>query len=311
MPVIPPTPESPVQEVVNIRNSGSYTIPEEARKAHRLLIDVEVISVTRNQYSNLMYIPNQGEYGNVTFFSGASLVRDMKLKFPAQRLIDWVNLEASIADMVGRAGFVIILTLRSMAIALGLVPFEGDRQSPNTWGYPITHIKFKTYPDTQIRVTCQWYPFVPFSETEPPTSDLDDPANGEDEYPYPRRNPREDPWNGNADSSGIDESRDPRDFDEANEPAPPPPLGDDCTRDYFIQAFVTTENPDGSSSISRCDAVLRGEILSVTTKITSDGGRRIAYVLRRNCSGTTEEVNLVNAPVEPPFSLTVESVTPV
>lgn len=311
MAILPVIRENPVQEVVEIRNRGSYTIPEEARKAHRLLVDVEVISVTRNQYTNLNYNLPQGEYGNVTYWSGASINRTEKIKYPSMRLIDWVNVEASAAFNAGLAADVPNRSVGALGLALGFPAIRGDRRAPIVWGYLTSHLKFVLYPHTQIRLTCQWYPWPDIEEFEEPDPDLDDPASGEDEYPAPRRNPPDDPWNGNAPSSGIDESRDPRDFDEANEPPPPPPLGEDCTRDYFIQAFITTANPDGSTSTSRCDAVLRGKILSISTKVSPDGGRRIAFVTRQSCEGVVEEVNLVNAPVEPPFSLTVESVTAV
>lgn len=221
MGVIPATPEIPQQEVVELRNRGSYTIPSVARKAHRLLVDIEVVSVTRNQYQNFQYNLPQGDYCNVTFWSGASIVRTEKVKYPSQRLIDWVNVEASLANIIGLTGSIIVLTIGALAVALGLAPVEGDRKSPNTWGYPISHLKFVCPPDTQIRITCQWYPFNDDAEVEEGTSDLDDPAEGEDEYPSPRRNPRDDPWDGNAASSGADPLRDPRDFDDANEPPPP------------------------------------------------------------------------------------------
>ncbi len=216
MPVVPGTPETPVQEVVNIRNKGAYTIPEAARRSHRLLVDVEVISVTRNQYTNLMYNLPQGEFGNVTYWSGASIARTEKIKYPSQRLLDWVNVEAGLANIVGGTGYVILFTLRQMAIALGLVPVEGNRSPPNTWGYPISHLKFVLYPDTQIRITCQWYPFVNYPEVEETEPDLDDPASGEDEYPSPRQNPIGDPWNGNEYPTDPDSDRDSRDYSPEN-----------------------------------------------------------------------------------------------
>lgn len=308
---LPAIPESYLQVSAEIRNKGSFTIPIEARKAHRLIVDVEVVSVTRNQYLNFMYNLPQGDYCNVTHWAGSAISRTDKVKYPYQRLIDWVNIEGGgILNAVG-VGVVIIDTLISLGVALGLQVEETDGRAQPVWGYPTTHLKFVCPPQTQIRVTCTWYPF----ETVEGENDIDpqteEPTGGGDEYGSPVENPPDDPWDGNNPASAPDPNRDPRDYDDANDPPPPPPLGPDCTRDYFIQAFITTENPDGSSGISRCDAVLRGEILSVSTKITPDGGRRIAYVLRKNCSGTTEEVNLVNAPVDPPFSLTVESVTPV
>jgi hypothetical protein len=224
MAILPVLREVPVQEVVEIRNTGSYTIPEAARKAHRLLIDVEIVSVTRTQYLNLQYNLPQGDYCNVTYWCGASIIRTEKVKYASTRLIDWVNIEGSIAQQLGILGRVIVVTIGSLGLALGAPPIEGDRRAYSTWGFNVSHLKFVCPPGTQIRVTCQWYPFRDLDNIEEPDADLDDPANGEDEYPSPRRNPSDDPWDGNAVSSGPDPLRDPRDSDEANEP--PPPGGD-------------------------------------------------------------------------------------
>ena len=302
--------EIPVQESVQIRNRGSYTLPDAARKAHRLNLTVEIISVTRNQYNNLNYNPMQGDYCNVTYFVGDAVKETRKVKYPNEVLIEWLNFETSIINAISSSVLVTATNMRTIALAQGILLGENPFTRTFTWAYPVTHVKFVCPPDTQIKVTCTWWPFeypdFEFAESEPNTAT---PPGGGDEYRNPRRNPMDEPWDGNADSSGIDESRDPRDFDEANEPPPPPPLGEDCTRDYFIQAYVQYSNSDGTTSTARCDAVLRGKILSVSTKVSDDGGRRIAFVTRESCEGVVEEVNLVNAPLEPPFSLTVESVT--
>jgi len=224
MAILPVIRETPVQEVVEIRNRGSYTIPEQARKAHRLLVDIEVISVTRNQYQNFNYNLPQGDYCNVTFWSGASINRTEKVKYPSQRLIDWVNIEASNAFNAGLAAEVVNRTVGALGLALGFPAIRGDRRPPNVWGFMTSHLKFVCPPDTQIRVTCQWYPFPNIEDFEEPDADLDDPAKDEPEYPKPRENPRSDPWKDNDPASPPDQARDPRDFDPANVPPEPPPI---------------------------------------------------------------------------------------
>lgn len=259
MPVVSPIPETPEQEVVEFRNTASYTIPEAARKAHRLLLDLEIISVTRTQYVNLQYNLPQGEYANVTFWNGASISRTEKIKYPSQRLIDWVNVEAGISNIVGGTGYVILQTLEQMAIALGLVPVEGDRSSPNTWGYPVSHLKIVAYPDTQFRLTCQWYPFVDYPNVEETNPDLDDPAQGENEYPSPRRNPPDDPWKDNDPASPPDPQRDARDYSSDNDPPPPvdPEAGNINTWKIHVSSQYFTGDAyfvcRGTPSISRGD----------------------------------------------------------
>jgi hypothetical protein len=308
MPVVPSTPEIPEQEVVEIRNQGSYTIPQAARKAHRLLLDVEVISVTRNQYLNLQYNLPQGEYGNVTYWNGASISRTEKIKYPSQRLIDWVNIEAGIANIVGGTGYVILQTLREMAIALGLIPVEGDRSAPNTWGYPVSHLKFVCYPDTQIRITCQWYPFVDYPEVEETDPDLDDPASGEDEYPSPRRNPRDDPWKDNNPPTGPDPNRDERDYGDDNDPPPPPSPGPDCTKTYYISWSVTATNEQGGTATTEGVTGLQGEITGFDTYFNPAFNSWAYRAIRKSCAGEIEYVNMFGTTGAQSISGSVSSV---
>lgn len=221
MPELPVVRETPEQISFEIRNRGGVTIPEEARKAHRLLVDIEILSVTRTQYLNLQYNLPQGDYCNVTYWAGASISQTRKVKYVSERLIDWVNIEAGMAYHASLIGQTIIQTIVNLATALGYGSVELPRRPPNVWGYPISHLKFVAPPDTQFRVTIQWYPFVDVEGVSEPDPDLDDPASGEDEYPSPRNNPRNDPWRDNNEASPLDPERDERDYDSANIPPVP------------------------------------------------------------------------------------------
>lgn len=221
MVILPVIRETPLQVSYQIRNRGSFTIPEAARKAHRLLIDLEVVSVTRNQYQNLMYNLPQGDYCNVTYWAGASIMKTRKVKYASERLIDWVNVEAGLAFNVGLATASVLFTLDNLAVALNLIPVQLDRRPPVVWGYPISHLKVVCPPETQIKLTCQWYPFPELGDFSSPDPDLDDPAEGEDEYPSPVRNPMSDPWEGNSPASVPQQERDTRDYDEAMFPNVP------------------------------------------------------------------------------------------
>lgn len=219
MATLPVVRETPVQESVEIRNRGAYTIPEEARKAHRVLVDVEVISVTRTQYKNFMYNSPQGDYANVTLFNGASIKDTIKVKYPSQRLIDFVNIEGGICQMTALSCLAVSETVANLATAMGIVPVLGDNREINVWGLLISHLKIVCPEDTQVRITCQWYPFVHIPGVGDVNPDLDDPADGEPEYNEPRRNPVSDPWIGNPDGTARDPGRDPRDYD-SNAPDP-------------------------------------------------------------------------------------------
>lgn len=215
--------ETPVQETVEIRNKGSYTIPLAARRAHRCLIDVEIISVTRPQYYNFLYNLPQGDYANFTLWSGASIRETVKIKYPAQRILDWVNIEAGMQHSAALVAAGVGRSLNNLAVQLGFIPFPLPNSPDPSWGLLISHVKVVCPEDTQLRITCQWYPFIAREDVATPDPDLDDPAEGEDEYPEPKKNPVGDPWQGNPDPSGPDPNRDPRDSSPDNVPPPPPP----------------------------------------------------------------------------------------
>lgn len=209
---LPASPESFLQVSYQIRNKGSFTIPDEARKSHRLILDIEVVSVTRTQYQNFLYNMPQGDYCNVTFWSGSAISRTEKIKYPSQRLIDWINIEASLCLNAAGVGVTIIETIKSLGAALELTVTETDGQSQAVWGYPITHVKVVCPEDTQILLTCTWYPF----ETTPLVNDIEpqieEPSDSEDEYKSPSRNPSSNPWAENAPASLPQPDRDIRDY---------------------------------------------------------------------------------------------------
>lgn len=292
MAVLPVIRESPVQEVVQIRNKGSYTIPEEARKAHRLLVDIRILSVTRNQYSNLMYNLPQGEYGNCTYWSGAAINDTRKIKYPNERLIDWVNVEASAAFNAGLAAEVPNRSVGALGLAMGFPVVKGDRRPPIVWGFLTSHLKFVLYPDTQLELICQWYPWPDIDEFEEPDPDLDDPASGEDEYPSPKRNPRDEPWEGNPPSSGIDGSRDPRDFDDANVPPPPGSPGPDCTKTYRIVASGETTDANGVTYPWATEGQYLGEIVSVGPYFNPAFNSWAYRITQKTCDGQINYLNM-------------------
>lgn len=226
---LPVIRENPKQLVYEIRNRGSVTLPEEARKAHRVLVDIEIISVTRTQYQNLQYNLPQGDYCNVTYWAGASISQTRKVKYPSERLLDWVNIEAGIVYQLGITGAGIIQAIINLANAMGYANVNVPPREPQVWGLPISHLKFVAPPDTQFRITIQWYPFVDAPNVAEPNPDLDDPAEGEDEYPSPRRNPASDPWEGNNVASPLPADRDIRDA----------VLEGSDTSGYYTRAIVT------------------------------------------------------------------------
>lgn len=299
MAILPVIRESPVQETVQIRNKGSYTIPEEARKAHRLLVDVVVVSVTRNQYGNLNYNLPQGEYGNVTFWSGASINRTEKIKYPTMRLIDWVNVEASVAFQCALNAKAVNTTVGALGLAMGYPSVEGDRRPPTVWGYLTSHLKFVLYPDTQMQVICQWWPWPDAEGIEEPDPDLDDPASGEDEYPEPKRNPKDEPWDGNPPSSGLDQSRDPRDFDDSNAPPPPSLPGQECGVRYLL-TLNRVDSESGIKEVTRQEFL--GKFVGIR-KVSSGflfGGPKEYFTFyldidQSECGGGPQSIDLTGA----------------
>lgn len=222
MVTFPPIRESPLELSFQIRNKGSFTIPFEARQAHRLALDIEVVSVTRTQYQNFLYNLPQGDYCNVTLWSGSTIRETIKVKYPSQRLLDWVNIEGGVYQSTALSCKSVLTTLRSLGAAMGYPSVAGDNQMPPIWGYPITHVKVVCPEDTQIKLTCQWWPFVSLPEIADVLPDLDEPSEGDSEYPSPSRNPANDPWKENAPPSLPDSNRDERDYSPENYPSTEP-----------------------------------------------------------------------------------------
>lgn len=209
---LPVVPEAWVEETVEIRNRGAYTIPNEARKAHRCTIDVEVVSVTREQFKNLMYNLPQGNYLNVTAFNGAAICDTIVIRYPTQRLLDWVNIEASVQYSVARSvrstySF-FELIMQQLSINYGLLPSRPD----NSWGLPWSHLKFVAPPDTQVRVRCRWYLFNEDPDVANPDPQTGDAQEGKDEYREPSQNSPNSPFSGNPPATERDTNRDPRDY---------------------------------------------------------------------------------------------------
>lgn len=294
MPIIIDAPlEIPVQESVQIRNGGSYTLPLAARKAHRLNLTVEIISVTRNQYTNLMYNPPQGEYCNVTYWVGDAVKETRKVKYPKEVLIEWLNLEKSIVAQAASDVLVTATNMRTIALAQGVILGETPFTRPFVWAYPVTHLKFIGYPDTQMKVTCTWwdfeYPPFEFAEPDPNTAD---PPGGNDEYKKPKRNPNDEPWEGNAPASPPDPSRDPRDYDDANEPPPPESPGPDCTKQYLVTFSGTYTEEGGPGGSFSGQQILPGEIVGFES-FYNPAFRSWAYrAIIRSCAGDISYANM-------------------
>lgn len=209
---LPRIPEVPVTEVFEIRNRGSYSIPPAARKAHRITLDVEVRSVTRTQYRNNQYNLPQGEYGNCTLFNGAAILNTIKIKYPTQRVIEWVNIEAGIQADTAINIQGVNETLKAIIEILVGNASANPNQPANSWGLPYTHAKFVLYPDTQISLICTWWPFVEFEGVATPEPDISDPQQGKDEYREPTKQNPSAPFNGNPPPSERQLDRDARDF---------------------------------------------------------------------------------------------------
>lgn len=308
MTALPAARETPVQEVVEFRNEGAYTIPVEARKAHRVLIDIEIISVTRTQYQNFQYNLPQGDYCNVTYWAGASIVNTRKVKYVSERLLDWVNLEASIANSISQAGFVINTNMIAFAATLGSLLIPTPYADITTWGLNISHLKFVCPEDTQVRITCQWYPFLDFQGAAKADPDLDDPAEGEDEYPSPRRNPRDDPWKDNNPPSSPDPNRDSRDYGDDNTPPPPPSPGPDCTKTYYISWSVTATDEQGGTATTNGVSGIQGEITGFDTYFNPAFNSWAYRAIRKSCGGEIEYVNMFGTTGAKSISGSVSSV---
>src|SRR5687767_5059583 len=152
MAVIDAIPEVPVQKSEIIRNKGSFTIPLEARQAHRLVVDIEIESVVRNQYLNFQYNMPQGDYCNVTYWGGDAVVETRKVKYPKERLLDWVNIEASVLLNGANDVLVTNLNMKTIALAQGIILCETNYYRPFCWAYPVSHLKFVSPPGTQFKV---------------------------------------------------------------------------------------------------------------------------------------------------------------
>lgn len=309
MAIIDAIPEVPQQQSAIIRNKGSFTIPEVARQAHRMVVDIEIQSVTRNQYFNLQYNMPQGDYCNVTYWHGKAIAETRKVKYPVERLIDWVNLEASLLIFAANNVLVTNINMKTIATAQGILLGETDFIRPASWAHPCSHLKFVAPPDTQFKVTCTWWPFelppLPIAAPEPNTAQ---PPGGGDEYKSPQRNPNDDPWDGNAPPTGPDPNRDPRDYGPDNEPPPPPSPGPDCTKMYYISWSVTATNEQGGSATTEGVSGIQGEITGFDTYFNPAFGSWAYRAIRKSCEGQIEYVNMFGTTGAQSISGSVSSV---
>jgi len=76
---------------VQYRDQGSVVLTDRERSAARLIVTIDILSVTVEEYRNDRYVPPDGFYGYMTFFRGAAVWRKMSVDFPKQRVWDEIN----------------------------------------------------------------------------------------------------------------------------------------------------------------------------------------------------------------------------
>lgn len=204
-----------VTRVVNIRNSGSVDFSEEEQSSDIVLVDVQCLAIAGSQYVNKKTLPDNGFYGYVTLFGGATVAQQISLDYPYQRVVDFEQtyrrLYCFLTDLK--------LRLREIQAAVNAppdVPPVGIGELPQSFDYrglPFAKLKIKSLVSAQWEVRIRTYKEDNGFACQA-MSRSDDPTDGEDEYPQPRPipNPNEFPP-GLPEPSPIYPGADPRDFD--------------------------------------------------------------------------------------------------
>lgn len=227
-------------EELTFREQGSIRFTDEQRAAYRMILDVEIISYVREEYANLKSLPRNGFWGYATTFHGSSPLQLVKVEFARQRLLDVIRQDILNAGLTVTSHLQIISSLANLGDALSLGPIVSPWFTPTVLANPETVVKFKTQPLTQFTFKLYWLPFEP-GTVEALLFNSEDPTDGGDEYPEPRRNLPGDPWANNPIPSPFNPDSDDRDYGNQNQPDFPAVV-------YFgIQATLSTGEgqPDG------------------------------------------------------------------
>lgn len=193
------------------REQGSYRFSEEQRNAYILIFTIQVLSFVNEPYASFKTLPQNGFWGKATIFYGAEVIRTVPMEYAKQRFIHVIARDNLNAALIGASLATVQSGLIAVAIVAGGSIGAQPLNLPDVSGFPETVIKFRGLPLAQYQFTCYWQPQQSgFAEFIEPFAE--DPTDGDDEYPEPRRNSADDPYANNAPSSPFDPDSDPRDF---------------------------------------------------------------------------------------------------
>lgn len=182
-----------------------------------LACSVEIVSVIRDEYRSFKSNPANGHYGYAVIFHGADPVRRIDLEFPVTRLFTRENVIATTYTGQWFQTAQIGVSLRNLYNCLALpvklcADLVMEVADPIALpGHPETVVKVKVPPGSQFNIICYWVDIPGVGVT---TLEIDpsDGSDGLDEYPEPKRNPQDEPWQGNPGPNTEDPANDPRDY---------------------------------------------------------------------------------------------------
>lgn len=204
-------------EELTFREQGSIRFTDEQRAAYRMILDVEIISFVKEEYANLKSLPRNGFWGYATVFHGSSPIKLLKVEFAKQRLLDVIRQDILNTGLTVTSHLQTVSSIANLAEALSLDPVVSPWATPTVLANPETVVKFKSQPLTQFVFKLYWLPFEA-GTVEALLFNSEDPTDGGNEYPEPRRNLPGDPWANNPIPSPFDPDSDDRDYGNQNNP---------------------------------------------------------------------------------------------
>lgn len=185
-----------------------------------LAVDVEIVSVVKDEYRSLKSNPPNGHYGYAVIFHGSTCYKRVDLEFPATRLFYATNeiatiytgqwfLSQRLAEGL-QAHYDCLSPATKICLGLAIAD-PGNITLP---GHPETIVKVKVPPGSQFNIVVYWVdiPGIGLTSLE---IDASDGSDGLDEYPEPRRNDPGDPYDQNPPEDIRDPDNDDRDYLDA------------------------------------------------------------------------------------------------
>lgn len=282
------------------RGQGSYRFNFAQRRSLVLACDVEIVSVVKQPYESLKSLPPNAHYGFAVLFHGSTPFKRVDLEFPATRIFyarneiasSWVSTELailSISQGISLSYDCLSPTSKGCA-SLGLANPEGYILP----GHPETIVKVKVPETSQFNIIAYWIPIPDLGATNIEI-DGSDGSDGLDEFPRPKVNDPDSPFQGNPPESPRNPANDPRDYGLGEFAE-----GFDPTKQARVTVSVTA-NPGSCRLVSYQETVILGMLPSPPV-FASKGDAPVRQPCPGLDIGLGYRITLANGTVLGPYS---------